>query len=107
MRIRSAIEVMKMLGPIAPEFTKETSTLKIMKAIINRIYDEHPPAALRLLSLMENKPIEEIALELSENMDARELYVRLIEGFNRNDIVLMMDFASVLGLAEARWVYGG
>ncbi len=103
MGIRSAIEVIKMLGPMAGDFTQHTSTLKIMKAIINRINEEHPPAALRLLSLMEDKPIEDIAEELAENMEPRELYQRLIDGFNRNDLVLMMNFASVIGMADARW----
>lgn len=106
MRIRSAVEVMKMLGPIAPEFTKDTKTLKVMKVIIERINDEHPPAAIRLLALMEGKETIEVAEELSENMDARELYARLVAGFQRNDLVTMMDFASVIGLSEARWSYG-
>lgn len=105
MHIRSAIEVMKMLGPLAVDFTQEKKTFKIMKAIIDRINDEHPPAALRLLALMENKSAEEVAEELAVNMDAKELYIRLVGGFNRNDLMLMMDFASVIGLSEARWAH--
>lgn len=105
MRIRSAIEVMKMLGPLADDFTKESSTLRIMRAIIDRINDEHPPAALRLLALMEHKSAEEVAEELAVNMDAKELYVRLVDGLKRNDLAFMMDFAFVIGLSEARWAH--
>ena len=103
MRIRSAVEVMKMLGPIAPEFTKETVTLKVMRAIIDRINAEHPPAALRLVALMEGKSVERVTAELAENMSAQELYDRLINGFKENDLIFMMDFASVIGLSTARW----
>jgi hypothetical protein len=105
MRIRSAVEVMKMLGPLAPEFTQEKSTFKIMKAIIDRINEEHPPAAIRLLALMEGKSAEEVTEELAVNMDAKELYTRLVAGLNNNDLILMMDFASVIGLSDARWAY--
>ncbi len=94
---------MKMLGPLAPEFTQEKTTFKIMKSIIDRINEEHPPAAVRLLALMEGKSAEEVTEELSANMDAKELYNRLVDGFNRNDLVFMMDFASVIGLSDARW----
>lgn len=105
MRIRSAIEVMKMLGPLAEDFTKESSTLGIMKVIIERINEEHPPAAIRLLALMEGKSAEEVTEELAVNMDARELHVRMVNGFARNDLMFMMDFASVIGLSDARWSY--
>lgn len=103
MRIRSAIEVMKMLGPIAPEFTKEKTTLKIMTAIINHIQEVHPPAAVRLLALMEGKTLEQLAEEFSETRDGRELINRLVEGFRRNDLAFMMDFASLIGLSDARF----
>ncbi len=92
-----------MLGPMAGDFTQHTSTLQIMKAIINQINEEYPPAALRLLALMEGKSIEDVAEELAEAMEPRELYQRLIDGFNNNDLVLMMDFGFVIGLANARW----
>jgi len=92
-----------MLGPIAPEFTKQTDTLRVMRAIIERINEEHPPAAIRLVALMEGKTSQEVAEELAVNMDGKELYFRLLNGFERNDLVYMMDFASVLGLSEARW----
>jgi len=39
------------------------------------------------------------------NMDAKELYVRLVDGLKRNDLAFMMDFAFVIGLSEARWAH--
>jgi len=103
MRIRNAIEVIKMLGPLAPELTQETKIIDIMKTLIRRINKEYPPAAIRLLALLENKTADEVTAELAKNMDARELHNRLVEGFVRNDLKFIMDFASVLGLSEARW----
>lgn len=106
MRIRNAIEVMKMLGPLAPDFTKEETSLDIMISIIDQINAIHPPAALRLLALMENTSVEQIVEEFSEHRDGKEFANRLLAGFRRNDLAFMMDFATVIGLSEARWTYG-
>lgn len=102
MNIREAIEVIKIISPYAPEFTKTEKPIKIMRAIMEGILKDMPAQSLRLLSLMEHKSIDDLAVELNFARGS-ELIVRVSEGFGRNNLQALVDAAYYLRMSEARW----
>ena len=104
MNMREAVEVMKIIGPHAQQFTETTEPLKIMHSMIDEIKADTPIQVMRLLALMEHKSVEDLAEEMQESTGV-DLLERLSAGFRRNDLVNLVNAAFYLGIASERWVY--
>jgi len=104
MCIRAAVEVMKILAEYAPEFTQEEKDIKIIRSLVESIKDDEPVQALRLLALIDGKPIEQIADEYEGK--PMEFLTDLMDGLVRNQFVQMLDAAFYLGVSKVRWDYG-
>lgn len=104
MNIREAVEVMKILGPYAGEFTVFDDNIKIMKSMVKSIHEDAPINAGRLVALMEHRSVEEVAHDY-ENVQATasDLIVDIAKGFSRNGLRALIDAAFILGLAQSRW----
>jgi hypothetical protein len=105
MNIREAVEAMKIVAPYAPQFTGARDVVALMRPIMAGIQKDAPLQALRLVALMEHKSVERIAEELADKSGA-DLIEKILGGFGRNDLALLVDAAYFLGLSEVRWNYG-
>lgn len=105
MSMHEAIETMMILGPHAHLFTDTDKPIKVLKNILNVFKEENPIQALRLIALMENKPVEQIAEELKE-ATAEEFIMHIADGLARNRLVNLIDAAFYLGIADSRWTHG-
>jgi len=105
MNIREAVETMMILGPHAHLYTDTDKPVKVLKKMLNAIQDESPIQALRMIALMEHKPVEQIADELKE-ATAEEFIMHIADGLARNRLVNLIDAAFYLGIASSRWTYG-
>lgn len=102
MNIREAIELIKIVSPYAPDFTQTDKPIKIMRAIMEGIMRDMPTQSLRMISLMEHKPLDDVAAELSF-VRGDALVERISEGFLRNHLRALIDAAYLLKMSEARW----
>lgn len=105
MNMHEAVEVMKIIGPHAHLYTDTDKPIKVLKKMLIAIRDDNPIQALRLVALMEHKPVEQIAEELKE-ADVDEFIMYLVDGLARNRMVNLLDAAFYLGIASSRWTYG-
>ena len=105
MSMREAIELMKILGPHAAQFTKNRKVTKVMKALFNGVWSDAPSQALRMLALMYHKPVEEIAVEYQDKRGV-DLLNAVMEGFVVNNLVELIDAAHYLHLSPARFEHG-
>lgn len=105
MNMHEAVEVMKIIGPHAHLYTDTDKPIKVLKNLLAAFRDENPTQALRLVALMEHKPVEQIAEEFKD-APAEEFIMHLAEGLSRNRIVNLIDAAFYMGIASSRWTYG-
>ncbi len=105
MSMHEAVESMQIIGPYAHLFTDTDKPVKVLKSMLNAFKEENPVQALRLIALMEHKPVEQVAEELKE-ATAEEFIMHIADGLARNRLVNLIDAAFYLGIASSRWTYG-
>ena len=102
MSIPQAVEVIKILSPYATEFTETMDSVKVMRVILENILKDMPTQSLRLIALMERLSIEQVAEEMADQSGI-DLIRRISEGFEKNNLPLLMDAAYTWQMSEARW----
>jgi hypothetical protein len=99
MTIREAIEVMKMLAPIAPEITQADNAPAMIRIIMDHFADVDPTMTLRIMSLMYHEPIETLVAAL-EDTSSPEFFSMLVEGFAVNSLADLIEGIYVLGMVR-------
>jgi len=99
MNIREAIEVMKMLAPIAPEIIQADNAPAMIRIIMDHFTEVDPTMTLRIMSLMYHEPMESLIVIL-EKKSSPEFFSMLVEGFVVNSLADLIEGIYVLGMAR-------
>ena len=99
MTIREAIEVMKMLAPIAPKITQAENAPAMIRIIMDHFSEVDPTMTLRIMSLMYHEPIETLVSTLEDKSSA-DFFTMLVEGFVVNSLADLIEGIYVLGMTR-------
>jgi len=104
MNIKDAIDVMFIIAPHAQYLIDHGDTgPSLMLALIDILEKTTPTDSFKLISLMHNKPIEEVTKDIL-NFGGEGLVTALGSGFSANPLPDLINGAAVLGLCEQRWI---
>ncbi len=104
MKIRAAIEAMKILRHYVDDIREEKDPLSLMRLLVGAIQKRQPSDSIRLASLMYGISPDEVMkkVEGAENQ-ASAFYKILVEGFIANPIPDLVNAGYVIGLMEEGW----
>jgi hypothetical protein len=107
MNIREALVAMTILGPRSHTLIGPGTGTERLEALMKNFRDDSPRDALRLLSLMQHRDLDDVVRDLSEEKaDGATLIMRLAEGIKINVLPILIDAAYLFGYSEQRWNYG-
>lgn len=104
MKIRAAVEVIKIIAPYAEKFTRTEKPREVLKALLDGIAEDSPADAFRLVALMEHKTVDEVVEEYRDQHGI-EFVATIAEGLNRNEFSILVDAAWMLGMTAFRWEF--
>lgn len=104
MKIRAAIETMKILRHYTSSIKEETDPMSFMRLLIVAIQERQPSDSIRLVSLMYGISPAEVMkkVEGAEN-PASAFYRILVEGFIANPIPDLINAGYLIGIMEEGW----
>ncbi len=104
MRIRSAIEAMKILQHYAEDIKDERDPMSLVRILIEKIQEKTPSDSVRLVSLMYGlTPMEVIDKVKFSKKRGGTFYKVLVEGFTANPLPDLINAGHMIGLIKEEW----
>lgn len=106
LNIIEAIEVMKILAPIAQDIAEADNAAKMMVIIYEYFEKTDPTQTLQLASLFFHESLETL-VEVLGDKSSEEFFYMMVEAFAANSLADLVESIFVLGFAEKRVSDGG
>ncbi len=101
LNIREAIEVMKILAPIAQDITNADNAAGMMRIIFEHFEKTEPTQTLQLASLFFHEPIETLA-EVLKDRSSEEFFYMMVEAFAENSLADLIETIFALGFTQKK-----
>ena len=101
LNIREAIEVMKILAPIAQDISEADNAARMMGIIFDYFEETDPTQTLRLASLLFHESLETL-VELLDGKPSEEFFFMMVEAFAENSLADLVESIFALGFAKEK-----
>lgn len=99
MKIRAAIEVMKLLAPYHGELVKATRGAEMVVILLKQFEESQPVDLMRFISLVYGYEMNALA-EILKDADGADVYNMVLVAFTFNPLVDMLNTMEILGFVR-------
>lgn len=101
LNIREAIEVMKILAPVAQDVMEAEKAVTMVRIIFEHFEETDPTQTLRLASLFYHEPVDTLA-ETLVDVSGEDFFGMMIDAFVENSLADLVETVFALGFAKKR-----